>query len=227
MPQVRAARGVELTTPPPRIAMETRRSRRAAARPPKRGHDALTLLVEFPQPELSCWRSLTSTAVAVAWSSLVSRHHRRTAIGVWAAEMPRQVDQRLGKAVNCISKPCSTGRCRARWRRGRYLRSRHATLRLRDVIDGDRVAVRAPWTRSSATMAHPPCRGGGRTQGHLQGADVDLRDDNARRCCIGRWCSETSRWCESSARRACRPSIDETPIARSTSRCPTRASRTC
>ena len=35
--------------------MEARRSRRVAGLPPggpKRGHDALTLLVDFPQPEL-------------------------------------------------------------------------------------------------------------------------------------------------------------------------------
>ena len=173
--------------------MEARRSRRqtrrVAAMPPKRGHDALTLLVEFPQPELFAMAVRQFDPRSLMALELVNKAlrdiMRSTALnGAWAAEMPRQVDQRLGQAVNCIGKPnvnksvpCTLAA------RGRYLRSRHATLRLRDVIDRDPSrGTGAVDTVERHHMAHPSLQRwwADAKDAILQGADVDLRDDNGQ-----------------------------------------------
>ena len=174
--------------------MEARRSRRVAGLPPggpSRGRDALTLLVEFPQPELFALalahdvdtRSLMGLELV---NKALRDIMRSTALnGVWAAEMPRQVDQRLGQAVNCIGKPNVNESVPSTLAaRGRYLRSRHATLRLRDVIDAtyDQDAFGAVDTVERHHMAHPSLQRwwADAKDAILQGADIDLRDDNGQ-----------------------------------------------
>ena len=183
--------------------MEARRSRRqtrrVAAMPPKRGHDALTLLVEFPQPELFALALTHVDARSLMALELVNKAlrdiMRSTALhGVWAAEMPLQVDQRLGQAVNCIGKPNVNESVPSTLAaRGRYLRSRHATLRLRDVIDhakswyninhrdGTTSTIKVK-TVERHHMAHPSLQRwwADAKDAILQGADVDLRDDNGQ-----------------------------------------------
>jgi hypothetical protein len=181
--------------------MEARRSRRqtrrVAAMPPKRGHDALTLLVEFPQPELFALavhhvddpRSLL--ALELVNKALRDIMRSPALNGAWAAEMPRQIDQRLGQAVNCIGKPnVNESMPSTLAARGRYLRSRHATLRLRDVIDAksrygietDRFGRDAVDTVERHHMAHPSLQHwwADAKDAILQGADVDLRDYNGQ-----------------------------------------------
>ena len=104
-------------------------------------------------------------------------------------------------------------------------RSRHAMLRLRDVIDaktretasrarGPNAAQRRFSAVDTVERHHmarvPPCRPGGRTQGppsYRARTSICATTSKCRRCCTGPSCSATSRWCESSARRACRPSM--------------------
>ena len=174
--------------------------------PPSRGHDALTLLVEFPQPELSPGvhrRPRSLLALELVNKSLRDILRSPAHNGAWAAEMPRQIDQRLGQAVNCIGKPnvnksvpCTLAA------RGRYLRSRHATLRLRDLIDAkSRYNVETDRygeveTVEDHRMAHPSLKtwwADARTPSCGRGRrSARQRPDAAA---LGR-CSATSRWCE-------------------------------
>ena len=174
--------------------MEARRSRRqtrrVAAMPPRRGHDALTLLVEFPQPELFVLALTHVDVRSLLALELVNKAlrdiMRSTALnGAWAAEMPRQVDQRLGQAVSCIGKPnVNESVPTTLAARGRYLRSRHATLLLRDDIDAmSRYETDgAVDTVERLHMAHPTLQHwwADAKDAILQGADVDLRDNNGQ-----------------------------------------------
>lgn len=170
--------------------MEARRSRRVAAMPPKRGRDALTLLVDFPQPELFVLALTHVDARSLMALELVNKAlrdiMRSTAVnGVWAAEMPRQVDQRLGQAVNCIGKPNVNESASTLAARGRYLRSRHATMCLRDVFEHAKSHYKIKGAVKTVVrhhMAHPSLQDwwADAKEAILRGADVDLRDNNGQ-----------------------------------------------
>ena len=157
--------------------------------PPSRGRDALTLLVEFPQPELFALaltqlEDVRSMMALELVNKALRDIMRSTALnGVWAAEMPRQVDQRLGQAVNCIGNPNVNESVPSTLAaRGRYLRSRHATLRLRDVIDHAKSRYKIETevdTVERHHMAHPSLQTwwADAKDAILRGADIDLRDD--------------------------------------------------
>ena len=85
--------------------------------------------------------------------------------GVWAAHVPRQVDQRLGQAVSCIGKPNVNESVPSTLAaRGRYLRSRHATILLREHAKTRHTIPIDTWWADAKDAI-------------LRGADIDLRDD--------------------------------------------------
>ena len=107
---------------------------------------------------------------------------------VWAAHLPRQVDQRFGQGLDCIGKsnvnedvPTTLAA------RGRYLRSRHATLRLRDVIGHAESRYNVETDRYGEVetvedhrTAHPSLKTwwAAAKDAILRGADIDLCDDS-------------------------------------------------
>jgi hypothetical protein len=178
-----------------------RRSPRVAELPPRmpparmrpgRGRDALSLLVEYPQPELLAMALSNLDACSLLALELVSKTvgnslHGAALDGVWAAHMPVQIEQHLGRPFNCLGMDnvndlVANNLCA----RGRYLRSRAATARLRDVIDHAKTRYKIKTERNGAveTVAHPshvppPLASFWRdaTDAMLRGADVELRDN--------------------------------------------------
>lgn len=181
-----------------------RRSTRVAQLPPRmppvhmrpvRGRDALSLLVEHPQAELLAMALGNCSAQSLLSLELVSKRVRtslRSAEleGVWAAHEPVQIEQHLGRFVNCLGKDnvnCSVPNNLDA--RGRYLRSRHATARLRDLIDHAKTRYKIKTGRDGAvdtvsdpSQVPPSLANWWRDakEAMLRGADVQLRDNSGQ-----------------------------------------------
>lgn len=160
---------------------------------PARGHDALTNLVSFPEAELLAMTLQHLDARSLLALELVSKGVRASLKGaalesVWDAHLPVQVDQKLGQFTNCIGKENENRTVPSNLdARSKYLRSRQATLRLRDVVDGAKKKYKIPTGRNGSvettthtSVAHPALVSWWRDvkEAILQGADAELRDNS-------------------------------------------------
>ena len=119
---------------------------------------------------MACSHSYARTLMALELVNKALRDRLRSLAldGVWAAHVPRQVDQRLGQAVSCIGNPNVNESVPSTLAaRGRYLRSRHATILLREhAKTRHSIQIDTWWADAKDAI--------------LRGADVDLRDNNGQ-----------------------------------------------
>ena len=133
---------------------------------PSRGSDVLTLLIDYPQQEVLAIALGNCSAAALLSLELVSKRVRQALRAgalddVWAEHIPMQVDQCLGVVGrNCLGSwhwseiPVVPSNLAPR---GQYLRSRHATIQLRRVVDGAKTTYKIKTSRNGAldSLHHP------------------------------------------------------------------------
>ena len=178
-----------------------RRSARVAELPPRippahlrpsRGSDVLTLLIDYPQQEVLAMALGNCSAASLLSLELVSKRvrqalHAGALDDVWAAHVPMQLTQSGFHAFHEIGQNGPGPSDLAP--RGQYLRSRHATIQLRHVVDGAKTKYKIKTGRNGAieSFAHPsraPHALGRMWQdvilAVLSGADVQLSDNSGQ-----------------------------------------------
>ena len=135
---------------------------------PVRDRDVLTFLIDHGEPDLLTTALGHCDVPTLLALELVSRRtrqamHRSVLDKVWAKHIPLQVDQWLGTHRNCVQKECFGGRFNKNALvasnaapRVLYLRSRHATIRLRHVVSSAKTEYKIRTGRNGAidTLAH-------------------------------------------------------------------------
>ena len=132
---------------------------------PQRGSDVLTFLIDYP--EVLAVALGNCSAASLLSLELVSKHvcqalRARELDDVWAAHIPMQVAKTMQECRCHIPNDMAP--------RGQYLRSRHATVRLRRVVDSAKTKYKirqgamAPSIPTRTRRLRPtPCAGCGRT----------------------------------------------------------------
>lgn len=144
---------------------------------PPRGSDVLTFLIDYP--EVLAVALGNCSAASLLSLELVSKDvcealRARELDDVWAAHIPMQVAKTMQDVPNDMAP------------RGHYLRSRHATIQLRQVVDGAKTKYKIKTGRNGAidSYSHLTCAPDALrrmwadvTFAVLSGADVQVSDN--------------------------------------------------
>ena len=151
---------------------------------PQRGSDVLTFLIDYP--EVLAVALGNCSAASLLSLELVSKHvcqalRARELDDVWAAHIPMQVAKTMQECRCHIPNDMAP--------RGQYLRSRHATVRLRHVVDSAKTKYKIKTGRNGAIDSYPDPTSAPDAlrrmwadviQAVLSGADVQVTDNSGQ-----------------------------------------------
>ena len=158
---------------------------------PSRGSDVLTFLIDYPQQEVLAMALGNCSVASLLSLELVSKRVRQALRAgalddVWAAHIPMQVAHGMQEFHELgQNRPLPSDLAPHE----QYLRSRHATIQMRHVVDGAKTTYKIKTGRNGAidSLPHPSCApyAVGRwwqdvKLAVLSGADVQLSDSSGQ-----------------------------------------------